>query len=278
LRGVSRQVVPTHLFKHLFFRAGSDKAALTWRNFLPRAHSVAMTLVATVNSDAIRETFREWNAERDSLDAELGESLVALEAYQLHLDTWHQQLARERDDLQNAREQFERDRLSAEKSHSESSAATITELHAAREKITALTTLLLSRTEELRTLDNRRAESQTELELARARERELKAALDEHKRSVDDERSQWAEELKHLREVVERQLEAPAIEEAIAAVELPVPLPQESPAPAAPTNKTPSGGAQPQPRDNPLLGSIVEQFGKLRQQRAVERQANNRQR
>jgi chromosome segregation ATPase len=238
----------------------------------------AMTPLATVNADAIRETFREWNAERDSLDAELSESLAALEAYQLHLDTWQQQLARERDELQNAREQFERDRLSAETSLSESSAATITELHAAREKITALTTLLLNRTEELRTLDNRRAEAQTELELARARERELRAALDEQKRSVDDERSQWADELKHLREVIERQLDAPAVEEAIAAVELPAPLPQAPPAAAAPTNKTPSGGTQSQPRDNPLLGSIVEQFGKLRQQRAVERQSQNKQR
>ena len=237
-----------------------------------------MTLAATVNGDAIRETFREWNAERDSLDAELSESLVALEAYQLHLDTWHKQLACERDELQTAREQFERDRLSAEKNHSESAAATITELHAAREKITGLTTLLLNRTEEFRTLDNRRAEAQTELELARARERDLQAALDEHKRLVDDERSQWADERKHLQEVIERQLEAPAVQEAIAAVELPVSLPQAAPAPAAPTNKTPSGGAQPLPRENPLLGSIVEQFGKLRQQWAVERQAQNKQR
>src|SRR4051812_42755431 len=164
------------------------------------ARSIAMTLAPDIRCEAVRETFQTWNAERDSLDTELSESLVALEAYQLHLDVWHQQLARERDELQTAREQFDRDRLSAEKNHSESSAATITELHAAREKITALTTLLLSRTEELRALDNSRAEAQTELELARAREREVKAALDDHKRSLDHERSQWAVELKNLRE------------------------------------------------------------------------------
>src|SRR5882757_9825982 len=86
-------------FPNLFsFWAGSDKAALARRNLLRHAHSVAMTLAATVNGDAIRETFREWNAERDSLDAELSESLAALEAYQLHLDTWQQQLAREREE------------------------------------------------------------------------------------------------------------------------------------------------------------------------------------
>jgi DNA repair exonuclease SbcCD ATPase subunit len=238
-----------------------------------------MTLTSTINGDAIRQTFQAWNAERDSLDSELSESLAALEAYQLHLDTWHQQLAREREELQNARSQFERDQLSADKNQSEASAATISELHAAREKISALTTLLLNRTEELRTLDNRRAEAQTELELARARERELNAALDDHKRSVEQERSHWAEELKHLREVIERQLEAPVSEGPPATVEIPIASrPQTSSAPASPANKTASSGDQPRPRENPLLGSIVEQFGKLRQQRAVERQAQNRQR
>src|SRR5712671_1572341 len=151
-----------------------------------------MTLTSTISGDAIRQTFQAWNAERDSLDSELSESLAALEAYQNHLDTWHQQLAREREELQNARGQFERDQLSADKNQSEASAATISELHAAREKISALTTLLLNRTEELRTLDNRRAEAQTELELARARERELTAALDDQKRSVEQERAHWA--------------------------------------------------------------------------------------
>jgi septal ring factor EnvC (AmiA/AmiB activator) len=213
-----------------------------------------MTLTSTINGDLIRQTFQAWNAERDSLDSELSESLAALEAYQIHLDTWHQQLAREREELQNERGQFERDRLSADKNQSEASAATISELHAAREKISALTTLLLNRTEELRTLDNRRAEAQTELELARARERELNAAL-------------------------ERQLEAPVSELQMAAVEISVPSPlQTTPPPASPASKALSSGDQPRPRENPLLGSIVEQFGKLRQQRAVERQAQNRQR
>jgi DNA repair exonuclease SbcCD ATPase subunit len=233
-----------------------------------------MTLTSTINGHLIRQTFQAWNAERDSLDAELRESLAALEAYQNHLDTWHQQLAREREELQNARGQFERDQLSADKNQSEASAATISELHAAREKISALTTLLLNRTEELRTLDNRRAEAQTELELARARERDLTAALDDQKRSVEQERVHWAEELKHLREVIERQLEAPVSEAPLAAAEIPVASPPQT---TPPPSKTPSGD-QPRSRENPLLGSIVEQFGKLRQQRAVERQANNRQR
>ena len=237
-----------------------------------------MTLAATISGHAIRESFQAWNAERDSLDAELNESLAALSAYQQHLDAWQQQLARERDELRSTREQLERDRTTAEKSHSEASAATANELNAAREKITALTTLLLNRTEELRTLDNRRAEVQTELELARARERELKAVLEEHKSAADQERSQWAEELHQLREVLERQLDAPVAPEPIAAAERIETMEESTTAekPAAPAHRPSTGGARATTRENPVLGSIVEQFGKLRQQRAVERQAHSR--
>lgn len=226
-----------------------------------------MSLAPTLIGDAIRGTFQAWHAERDSLDAQLNESLAALSAYQSHLDAWQQQLARERDDLRTMRDEIERKRVAAETSQADTSAATVNELNAARDKITALTTLLLNRTEELRTLDNRRAEVQTELELSRARERELKVALDEHNRSVEQERSQYAEELRQLREVLECQLESPVVEESAAAV--------EQPAPAVPSQ--PAGGAAGViSRENPVLGSIVAQFGKLRQQRASERQAISR--
>lgn len=240
-----------------------------------------MTFAPAFNSETIRETFQAWNAERESLDTELTESLAALEAYQQNLDNWRTQLAREREELQTARAQFEQDRATSAQAGSETLAATVTELTEAREKITALTTLLLTRTEELRTLDNRRSEIQTELELARARERELKSALDDQARTVDQERTRWDEEFKQLREVIQRQLDAPVAEEAAVPIELPAhPKQPTAPAPTrqAPSNTPPIGSNPPLPGENPLLGSIVEQFGKLRQQRAVGRQSQNKQR
>ncbi len=222
-----------------------------------------MSLVLPINGDAIRETFQAWNAERDSLDAQLSESLSALTAYQSHLDAWQQQLARERDDLRTAREQIERDQASCDKSQTAAATAMAADLHAARDKITSLTTLLLNRTEELRTLDNRRAELQTELELARAKEKERIAALDEQQRAVEQERAQWSAELRQLRDLLERQLDTPPPEAPAAPVTAPLVHPQSA-----------GKGAHIIPCDNPLLGSIVEQFGKLRQQRAVERHAN----
>ena len=270
-------------FSHIFsLRTGSELGdAYLAQPFLPCVRPVAMSLAATISGDAIRETFREWNDQRSSIDSELSESLVALEAYQQNLDKWHQQLARERKELQESREQFAHDRELCEKNQSEASAATLAELHAAREKVTALTTLLLTRTEELRTLDQSRSEAQTELELARSRERDIKAALDDHKRSLEHERAQWSEELKNLREAIERQLESPVADESHLAASggAPSPSPAEvSPSPAPSAVKPATSSAAPSPSENPLLGSIVEQFGKLRQQRAVERQAHSRQR
>src|SRR3954469_453614 len=190
----------------------------------------AMSLTASINNQAIRESVRTWNAERESLDAQLSESIAALSAYQSHLDAWQRQLASDRTSLSEEREQFERERTEKEKDSTESVAGLTNELNAAREKITALTTLLLNRTEELRTIDNRRSEVQTELELSRARERELKAAIDDQKRSTDDERTEWAEELKQLRDLLQSQLEAPVHDESAATVERqpPEPIPLTS--------------------------------------------------
>lgn len=326
--------------------------------------------VLSSSGEAIRDTFRAWHTERESLDAQLGESLAALAAYQSHLDAWQQQLARERgellavqldsehgceqlqaaralverdrdelhaarnqfdldqdvlraahaemdrdrDELRGAREQMDRerdelraakgqlegdwdelrgargkieqerdelraarnqvesDRVAADRGQFEASATVTAELNAARDKIGALTTSLLGRTDELRTLDNRRAEVVTELELARAREKELKAALEEQKRTAEQERAHWTEELRHLRELLARQLDATDMEDRAMTVDQAATVA----APAASTSVGAQVGARVIPRENPVLGSIVEQFGKLRQQKAFDRQAANR--
>jgi septal ring factor EnvC (AmiA/AmiB activator) len=192
---------------------------------------------ALLDCKNVRETFRAWSVEQESLDAQLAESLSALAAYQSHLDTWQQQLVRQRDELHNAREQFDRDRAAAEQGQSQPSTELAAELHSSREKIAALTASLLSRTDELRTMDIRRGELANELELARAREKELAAAIAEHKQTSEQEQ---------LKE-------------------------NPHPQPATPPDRPTSGRGH--FSENPVLGSIVEQFGKLRQQRAIDRQA-----
>jgi chromosome segregation ATPase len=151
----------------------------------------------------MREAFRHWHAEQESLEEQLSESLTALSAYQSHLDAWQERLARERNELSEARARWEQERTAVE----------------------------------------------AEIEQSRERAMELAAALDEQKQLLESERSKWAQELEQCR-VTGTAPQAPAE---------PVTL-------AAPrAHKTMS--------ESPVLGSIMEQFGKLRQQRASDRQA-----
>jgi len=213
---------------------------------------------ATIDCQVVRGTFQQWRAEQEPLATELSESLAALAAYQSHLDAWQQQLARQREELGAARERFANERAEAEKLRAHSAAETNAELNAAREKIASLTGALLARTDELRVLDGRRAEVVTELELARAREKELSAKLEELKQSREQERAQRSDELQRMRELVERRIETSDAERPAA--------PAENPPVRRPTVE--HGG---QASNSPVLGSIVEQFGKLRQQRALDR-------
>ena len=135
-----------------------------------------MTEMLLLEPESIRETFREWHAEHESLDAQLAESLSALSAYQSHLDTWQQQLARKRDELRKAREQFDADQAAAEKSKAHLEGLTV-EVSDLRDKISSLNVSLTDRTEELHAQAKRRDELVAELEASRAREKELQAAL-----------------------------------------------------------------------------------------------------
>jgi septal ring factor EnvC (AmiA/AmiB activator) len=220
-----------------------------------------MTDTLVKQSDSIRATLHEWRAGKESLDAQLAESLSALAAYQSHLDAWQQQLAKEREELRQAREQFEKDRsATGESSTGQERAPTEpgTELAEAREKISALSASLLARTEELRQMDERRTQLASELEMNQAREKELVAALEEQKRTLEQERTHRAEELRNLDRLKgSTDAEAqPSSDKAVASLE-------QTGRPSATSG---------QMNENPVLGSIVEQFGKLRKQRAMDRQ------
>jgi chromosome segregation ATPase len=220
------------------------------------------TYAATFDKASTLASFRDWHSEQEALDAQLSESLDALAAYQSQLDAWQLQLAGERAELRQAREQLERDRADAERAQAQPSPEIAAELNETQEKMATLTASLLARTEELRTLDVQRAEVASELELSRARETELTTALDEQQRSLEQERAQWTDELQQLREMLALRAEEASFHG------------QESEhgKPSAPDQPVPRAGTSELVKNNPVLGSIVEQFGKLRQQRANERQ------
>jgi chromosome segregation ATPase len=223
-----------------------------------------MAHIAHIDCEAIRASFRQWQSELEPLEEQLSESLAALAAYQSHLDAWQQQLAIEREELNQARKQLEQNCAAAQQQQSQSQSETAAELTAALEKVSALSAALLARTEELRNADKHRIQAVNELEQMCTSEKELKAALNEQQQAIESERAQWAME----RQVLMEQLEQRRGDSS------PVPSPDAPPlkvvqAPAPPTAAKSADDAA----ESAVLGSILEQFGKLRQQRALERPA-----
>jgi chromosome segregation ATPase len=220
------------------------------------------TATITFDRELVQRSFRDWQADQAVLDAQVYDSVVALEAYQSHLDHWQQELARERADMQRLREELDRtqaglDRTQAADGKGQQRAEQLEhELYDARTKITSLTTALLDRTEELRQLDRQRADVNTELALAKTRERDLSTALEALQKSADVQRLQWESAIAAMRRQLEESLEL-----------VPAEVPEE------PASDPPLG---PIAASNPVLGSLMEQFDKLRQQRSVGRQSQTR--
>jgi chromosome segregation ATPase len=206
----------------------------------------------SVDCAEVERSFREWQAEQALLEAELADSFAALEAHQSNLDSWQSELAQEREELRELRTAIERERTDGG-SQGEQYEELCQELADARQQISSLTTSLLARTEELRDLDRQRNEALAELSRAGAREQELSASLAAQQQSTEAERLQWEQRIVQLREDAEK---AAAVAEG-----------------GHNLGSGRSGDASCESRlaTNPVLGSVMEQFGKLRKQRSMNR-------
>jgi chromosome segregation ATPase len=123
----------------------------------------------------------------------------------------------------------------------------------ARQKINSLTSALLTRTEELRDLDQQRNEATAELAVAQAREKELTALLSAQQTDNEAQRQQWELEAARAR------AEAEKLAELVAAGNHPE------------TGRNCQAATETRPSASAVLGSVMEQFGKLRQQRSLNR-------
>jgi hypothetical protein len=111
-----------------------------------------------------------------------------------------------------------------------------------------------------------------ELRAARNRfehEQELRKALEQTKQELEQECSQWTTEFRELRQLLEQRRadDSPVPAMAPAAAVMAVHPTAATDAPCAASDETPDSV------DAPLFGSILQQFGKLRQQRASGRLA-----
>ena len=234
------------------------------------------TMMPELDYQPIHDCFGQWREEHELLDGDLNETFASLEAYQSQLEDWQRELATQVDELRREKKRLDRDRAESKQCEDQFDANT-EELNGARQQMAQLSKELLSRTDELRELDRKRSELATELELARARDHELSAALDDQKQWMDQQRNQWTEELKHLRELVEQR--PAAAEEYQRAAPGNDSISSDGAQGADESSDEEPGAGDPETEgpwdENPVLGSIVAQFGKLRKQRSAGRQKAN---
>lgn len=208
-----------------------------------------------VDRELIEDSFREWQEEQSQLDAQLAESVAALDAYQSHLDSWQQELAREREELRQLREAIEQDRAEGGAGQQQMELLD-KELGELREKVSSLTAALLGRTEELREADQRRESVTAELTKSHLREKELAAALaaQQHASGTRRPTSEDHNDQQHD--------------------EHGKPANQASADPQDGSAKSGTARVEPRRSASPVLGSVMEQFGKLREQRSMNRSNN----
>ncbi len=187
--------------------------------------------VITVDREAFEHSFREWQADQTALDNQLAESLAALDAYQSNLDSWQQELVRERDALREMRSAIEQNHANGE-----AQGRQIEQLH-----------------QDLNELRQEKSLLEAQLEISRARENELTTQIATQQDSFGAERQQWEQTARQLRENVCETADS-----------IPTLLQTES-------LSTADSKSDSHPAANPVLGSVMEQFGKLRKQRSLNR-------
>lgn len=184
-----------------------------------------------IDRESITNSFRAWHEEQQQLDARLAESVAALDAFQGNLDRWQAELVQEREELRQLREQLESDRAPAP-----AVSASIDE----EAELEHLRLELQQAREQITALT-------ADLALARAHELELGEALSAEQHSHDTHAF-------HQDDAFDEAVEL------VAAGSY-----RGDTAPTGKKRSAPRSGA------SPVLGSVMEQFGKLREQRSQSR-------
>jgi chromosome segregation ATPase len=194
----------------------------------------------TVDIAPLSDWFAELSATQSEVDRDLDESVAALEAYQRHLDRCQSELATERVALEEQRAELAAERQRLAETQIGTKEEQLAELGEAKKLISELRDLLLERTEELRRSDSKRSELVSELQHARARQLEVEKSMEAEKSQHLEQQLRWTEEFQRVSELLEVRTRG------------------EERSTTAPTS-------------DPVLGSILAQFGKLRRQAADRR-------
>jgi hypothetical protein len=205
--------------------------------------------------EPFRTVLAEFDRQQGELELELEERFRELELLHGELIELQRQVAQQRGELQACRAEALAGPPDADHDFSQLQGAFQTQLEEALQKVS-------QRDEQIDALRVERDELESELDVVRARAAELSDTLDQMKREAIEERAEWSAELKQMRRALERQ--SSVLMTSGAAVVSSVTEP------TVPASHKP-GGANGHAAPDPVLGSVVAQFEKIRRDRAQRR-------
>lgn len=195
--------------------------------------------------EPLHDCVEQWCVEQDALEQDLSESLAALEAFQRQLDAWQTKLATEREQLQQDCKRFN-DEQAAWRAENASSDEINNQLSAALAERERLREEGLESARRAEQFEEQATESQEKLEQTKRRVTELEETLQSERADMAHQQARWDEDFRRLRGLLAQQAK-------------PAPQPGVAPQPA------------PAVAEDPVLDSVLAQFGKLRQQHAGRR-------
>lgn len=208
------------------------------------------TLSMHPSLEPLSECVQSWTTEHSRIALEVAESLEALEGFQRQLDQWQAQLAEQREQLA-----AERQALAESQAEWTAERGTADEvdkqLVAAQAESDTLREQLAGEAQRADELQEQLAQNQSDLDRATRREAELTQALDRQRAERAEEQARWDEDFRRMRELLQHQVDTSP--------------PAETP-PADPLREPEAVAVA-----DPVLDSVLAQFGKLREQQAGRR-------
>ncbi len=246
-------------------------------------HVIAMFQASALcDRESIEACLADLRAHQEGLDRYIEESFRELDALHTDLEKFYQELVHQEETLERARAELEhaqREREMEREAVDREQIANLEQLEQqyqqAQQELESLRLEVADRdphvtgeyaegySAEVLDLQQQREELEAELETVRTRAAELSDALDEAKRQSVEDRAEWSTELKQMRRILERQSEllatAPTQPVAAAAVS------------ASPGREKGAAAVATEPAKDPVLGSVMAQFEKIRKERAQRR-------
>ncbi len=212
--------------------------------------------MATAALQPARECLEDWRQESARCEEDLNETFEALEGFQRNLESWQQRLVLERKELELERaevQQLDTATAECEQMLAGAIAAHEEELSSSQERATQLEEELTKASAARLSAESAKAQLAVELDQARRKRQELETQLEQNRAEMSRQNQHWSEEFNRVVQMLAEQNSEQ---------DPPGSCQEEPSTPATPIAVAPIKSS------DPVLGSVVAQFGKLRQQRA----------